>query len=77
MIPQMIVCPGQEDTWGELPVGSVSERVMTMDGLEPCGETSSISTWSEIAMLHTIRELPPTYKNKKGQIIAKFDITEK
>ena len=60
-IPQMVVRPGQEDIWGDLPVGSVSERLMTMDGMEPCGYTSAISTWSEIAMLISAAELPAEF----------------
>jgi hypothetical protein len=46
-IPQMVVRPGQEQFWGDLPTGSISERLMTMDGLEPCGHTAHLSTWSE------------------------------
>lgn len=59
-LSQMVVQPGQEAVWGELPPGSVSERLMTMDGMEPCGHTMRISTWSEIALLLTARELPST-----------------
>lgn len=57
-IPQMIVRPGQQEIWGDLPPGSISERLMTMDGMAPCGHTARISTWSEIAMLLTAHELP-------------------
>ncbi len=57
-IPQMIVRPGQEAIWGDLPPGSISERLMTMDGMVPCGNTAHLSTWSEISMLLTARELP-------------------
>jgi hypothetical protein len=57
-IPQMIVRPGQEEIWGDLPPGAISERLMTMDGMEPCGHTSRISTWSEIALLLSACELP-------------------
>lgn len=57
-IPQMIVRPGQEEVWGALPPGSISERLMTMDGMERCGHTTQLSTWSEIAMLLTAGELP-------------------
>ena len=57
-IPQMIVRPGQAEIWGDLPPGSISERQMTMDGMAPCGHTARISTWSEIALLLTLREAP-------------------
>lgn len=57
-LPQMVVRPGQEAVWGEVPPGSVSERLMTMDGLEPCGHTMRGSTWSEIALLLASHELP-------------------
>ncbi len=57
-IPQMVVQSGQESVWNALPPGSISERLMTMDGLEPCGHTMAGSTWSEIALLLTARELP-------------------
>jgi hypothetical protein len=56
-LPQMVVQPGREDVWGDLPPGSISERLMTMDGMERCGHTARISTWSEIALLLTAREL--------------------
>lgn len=56
-IPQMVVQEGHEDIWGDLPAGSVSERLMTMDGLKPCGHTAAISTWAEIALLLSAREL--------------------
>jgi hypothetical protein len=72
--PQMIVRPGQEWIWGKLPPGCVSERLMTMDGVKPCGETEAISTWAEIAMLHMIRELPAAYRNDRRGIEAKFDL---
>jgi hypothetical protein len=55
-LPQMVVRPGQAAVWGDLPPGSVSERLMTMDGMEPCGHTMRGSTWSEIALLLTARE---------------------
>jgi hypothetical protein len=64
-IPQMIVRPGQEEVWGALPPGSISERLMTMDGMERCGHTAQLSTWSEIAMLLTAHELPPVCQSKQ------------
>ncbi len=57
-IPQMIVRTGQEDVWGDLPIGSISERLMTMDGMERCGYTAAFSAWPEISLLHVVRELP-------------------
>jgi len=56
-IPQMIVRPGQEQVWGDLPPGSITERLMTTDGMERCGHTARLSTWSEISLLLTVREL--------------------
>jgi hypothetical protein len=56
-----------------MPPGCVSERLMTMDGMEPCGETQAMSTWAEIAMLHMIRELPPHYRVAARGIQATFD----
>lgn len=70
-IPQMIVRPGQEEIWKDLPPGAISERLMTMNGLKPCGETEILSTWPEISMLLTIRELPPSYV--RGPLEAIFD----
>lgn len=72
-IPQMIVRPGQEEIWGELPPGSVSERLMSMDGMAPCGHTAGISTWCEIAMLLTTRELPPVYRGPIADTTVAFD----
>ncbi len=57
-LPQMVVRPGQEAVWGDLPPGSISERLMTMDGMEPCGFTMRGSTWCEISLLLTAHELP-------------------
>ncbi len=74
-IPQMIVRSQQEYIWKNLPPGSISERLMTMDGMEPCGYTSVFSAWPEISMLHTIRELPPVYYDKKRKIQAVFDVS--
>jgi hypothetical protein len=56
-IPQMIVRPGNQTTWPNLPAGCISERMMTMDGMEPNGHTAGLSTWAEISMLLTAREL--------------------
>ena len=74
-IPQMIVRQGQEDVWTDLPPGCISERLMTMDGLEPWGQTAILSTWSEISMLLTARELPPVYRNMKCDSEAIFDVS--
>ncbi len=74
-IPQMIVRPGQEEVWGDMPVGCISERLMTMDGLEENGNTARLSTWAEIAMLLTARELPPVYHDIKRGTEAVFDIS--
>jgi hypothetical protein len=71
--PRMIVRPGQEWIWKKMPPGCVSERLMTMDGMEPCGETQAMSTWAEIAMLHMIRELPPHYRDVARGREATFD----
>jgi hypothetical protein len=76
-IPQMIVRPGQEAVWGDLPPGSISERLMTLDGMEPCGHTMRISTWSEIALLLTVRELPPVYRHESLGESAVFDVAGK
>lgn len=75
-IPQMIVQDGQEDVWGDLPEGCITERLMTMDGLEPCGHTQQISCFPEIGMLLTARELPQVYENTKTNGKAIFDITQ-
>ncbi len=58
--PQMTVQSGQKEVWGDLPVGCLSERLMTMDGMAPTGQTSRLSTWCEIALLLASRELNPT-----------------
>lgn len=57
-MPQFVVRPGQEDIWGDTPTGCMTERVMTMDGLEPNGYTQQMSTWPEISLLLAARELP-------------------
>lgn len=57
-IPQMVVRSGQADVWGDLPEGALSERLMTMDGLEPAGHTALIDTFSEVALI-CANELPP------------------
>ena len=75
-IPQMIKRPEYEDTWPKLPAGSISERLMTMDGMELCGETASLSTWAEIAMLHTARELPLVYCDSERDATAVFDVSK-
>jgi hypothetical protein len=72
-IPQMIVRGGQEEIWGTLPPGCVTERLMTMDGLVPCGHTAQLSTFAEISMLLTARELPPVYHDAKRNVKAVFD----
>lgn len=74
-IPQMIVRPGQEDIWGNLPPGCISERLMTMDGMECCGHTAQLSTWSEIAMLLTAGELPPVYHDTTRRVTAVLDVS--
>lgn len=56
-IPQMVVRPGQADVWGDLATGSVSERLMTMDGLKLCGETELIDTFGNVTMV-CANELP-------------------
>jgi hypothetical protein len=56
-IPQMVVKPGQEGVWEDLPVGSISERLMTMDGLEPNGHTQAIDTFGNVPMM-VANELP-------------------
>lgn len=72
--PQMVVQKGQEWIWRELPPGSVSERLMTMDGLEPNGHTVAISTWAELALLHMARELPAVYHNPQFGTTARFSV---
>ena len=57
-IPQMVVREGQSDVWGDLPPGSSSERLMTMDGLEPAGCTAQIDTFSQVVLI-SANELPP------------------
>jgi hypothetical protein len=61
-IPQMVVKPGQDDVWGDLPVGSLSERLMTMDGLEPNGHTQPIDTFGNVPMM-VANELPAELLN--------------
>ncbi len=73
-IPQMIVRAGQENVWGSLPQGCISERLMTMDGMAPCGHTAHLSTWSEISMLLTARELPPHYRHAASGVQANFEV---
>jgi N-acylglucosamine 2-epimerase (GlcNAc 2-epimerase) len=70
--PQMVVQKGQGWIWGKLPIGCVSERLMTMDGLRPTGYTDQISTWAEIALLHMARELPTTYRDELRGRDARF-----
>jgi hypothetical protein len=73
-IPQMIVQKGQEEIWGEIPPGSISERLMTMDGLEPNGHTAQMSTWPETSMLLAVRELPPHFYDPARKRSANFEI---
>jgi hypothetical protein len=73
-IPQMIVQKGQEEIWGEIPPGSISERLMTMDGLEPNGHTSQMSTWPETSMLLAVRELPAHFDDPARKLSANFEI---
>ena len=54
--PQMVVRPDNADFWAPLPVGGMSERLMTMDGMAPAGHTDKGSTWSEIALLLAARD---------------------
>ena len=70
--PQMIVRPSQEWIWKEMPSGCISERLMTMDGMEPSGETQAMSTWAEITMLHMARELPAKYRDERRGREAHF-----
>ena len=72
-ISQMIVRPGDESIWPRLPDGSISERLMTMDGMCPIGHTASLSTWSEISMLLTARELPAVYQSPVTGTKVAFD----
>lgn len=74
--PQMVVQKGQEWIWEDLPVGSVSERLMTMDGLEAIGHTDAISTWAEITLLHMARELPATYRDQRRGREAHFSLEQ-
>jgi hypothetical protein len=74
-IPQMIVRSGNQDTWPNLPAGCISERMMTMDGMDPNGNTAGLSTWAEISMLLTARELPPAYRDTKRGVEAVFDVS--
>ena len=73
-IPQMIVQKGQEEIWGEIPPGSISERLMTMDGLEPNGHTARMSTWPETSMLLALRELPAHFHDPARKLSADFEI---
>jgi hypothetical protein len=73
-VPQMIVRPGQEWIWQRMPPGCISERLMTMDGLNPCGQTQAMSTWAEIAMLLTVREIPAVYRDDRRGRSATFDL---
>lgn len=72
-IPQMIVQKGQEEIWGEIPPGSISERLMTMDGLEPNGHTARMSTWPETSMLLAVRELPAHFHDPVRKLSADFE----
>ncbi|MFM8715202.1 MAG: hypothetical protein ACKOF3_00195, partial [Spartobacteria bacterium] len=73
-IPQMIVQKGQEEIWGEIPPGSISERLMTMDGLKPNGHTDQMSTWPETSMLLAVRELPACFHDPERKLSADFEI---
>lgn len=73
-IPQMIVKPGQESVWGSLPPGCISERLMTMDGMERLGGTARLSTFAELGLLLSVRELPKRYCSSDGTQ-AVFDTT--
>lgn len=75
-IPQMIVRPGNQTTWPTLPVGCISERMMSMDGMVPNGHTAGLSTWAEISMLLTARELPPVCRDQERGIEAVFDVSK-
>ena len=70
--PQMVVRSGQEWIWKSMPPGTMSERLMTMDGMEPTGATEALSTWAEIALLHMARELPPTFRSERWGHSATF-----
>lgn len=74
--PQMVVQKDQTWIWEGLPVGSMSERLMTMDGLEPNGHTHAISTWAEIALLHMARELPAKYRDERRGREARFSLDQ-
>jgi hypothetical protein len=58
-MPQMVVCEGQQAIWGDLPPGSVSERLMTMDGIKPSGYTELVDTFG-LVVLMAANELAPS-----------------
>ena len=51
VIPQMVVYPGQEEIWGDEPVGAVTERLMTMDGLQPCGTSEPSDSFGFVTII--------------------------
>ncbi|HLP38197.1 hypothetical protein [Lacibacter sp.] len=53
----------------ELPAGCIDERISTCDWYEGIGEMTGISTWAEISMMLTAKELPGIYiRNDKSEL---------
>ena len=56
-IPAMVVRADTRGIWGGWEVGEVSERLMTMDGIKPCGETERSDSFGPVTIL-SANELP-------------------
>lgn len=53
-----MVYQGQEEIWGDEPAGAVTERLMTMDGLVPCGSTQPCDSFGFATMIAANELLP-------------------
>lgn len=58
---------------GKLPPGCIDERVSTNDWLEGTGEIANLSTWAEVAMMLTAKELPGIYVQRNNRSAIVFD----
>ena len=57
-LPSMVVREETREAWGGWEVGEVTERLMTMDGIRPCGETSRTDSFGPVTII-SANELPP------------------
>jgi hypothetical protein len=57
-LPGMVVREETREAWGGWEVGEVTERLMTMDGIRPCGETDRTDSFGPVTII-SANELPP------------------